>query len=156
MQHAPADRIVHAILALGRRLRSERPRGSASLSTIGLLGTLHRMGPMPANRLAAEERLQPQSLTRLVVALERAGWITRTRSVTDRRELTIAVTPRGRRVLAAELRARRAWLARAIAKTLTAAERAQLLAATDVMLKLADATAAIAPAARRSGRNASR
>lgn len=136
MKLEPADRIVRAILALGRQLRSARPRGAASLSALGLLGTLDREGPMPASRLAAEEHLQPQSLTRLVASLERAGWIGRTRNTADRREISIAITPRGRRVLGDELRARRSWLSRAIAAALTPDERAALLDATDVMLKL--------------------
>jgi len=137
MKRDAADRIVRAVLSLGRRLRSERAPGTASLSELSLLSTLNRAGPMPANQLAAEERLQPQSLTRLIMSLERAGSITRTRSTTDRREISIALSARGRRVLEGELRARRAWLSRALATTLTASERATLLKATDAMLKLA-------------------
>lgn len=137
MKRDSADRIVRAVLALGRRLRSERPTGTASLSAISILSTLNRVGPMPANRLAAEERLQPQSLTRVIVGLEAAGWIRRTRSTADRREISIALTARGRRLLDRELRARRTWLAQAIATTLTAAERATLVHAADAMWKLA-------------------
>jgi DNA-binding MarR family transcriptional regulator len=129
--------IVRAVLSLGRRLRAERPQGSAALSAIGVLSTLNRLGPMPATRLAAEERLQPQSLTRIIVGLEREGWIARTRSDADRREITIAPTKNGRRALADDMRARRLWLQRAMADALTEAERAALLTASEAMLKLA-------------------
>ena len=132
-----AERIVRATLGLGRRLRAERPRGSASLSALGILSTLNRLGPMLATRLAAEERLQPQSLTRIIVGLERSGWITRARNPADRREISIALTRRGRGILDVELRARRIWLERAMAAVLTAKERAALLEATASMLKLA-------------------
>jgi len=92
---------------------------------------------MPAARLAAAERLQPQSLTRIIVGLEREGWIARTRSDADRREITIALTKSGRRALADDMRARRLWLQRAMADALTEAERGALLTASEAMLKLA-------------------
>ena len=71
----------------------------------------------------------------------------RTRSTADRREITIALTPRGRGVLERELRARRIWLSRAITRALTPDERAILVDATDAMLKLV----AYSDAADRSG-----
>ncbi|MGD0763603.1 MAG: MarR family transcriptional regulator [Roseiarcus sp.] len=128
--------IVRAVLSLGRRLRAERPQGAPALSAIVVLSALNRLGPTLASRLAAEERLQPQSLTRIIVALERQGWIARARNARDRREITIALTPRGQSALADDMRARRRWLERAIADALTEAEQAALLAASEAMLKL--------------------
>lgn len=138
METEDTARILRGVLSLGRRLRAERPQGSASLSAIGLLGTLHRLGSMPAVRLAAEERLQPQSLSRLIAALERDGLIARAPGKADRRELLISLTDRGRAALAADMGARRQWLDRAMAATLTEAERALLQQAATVMQKLAD------------------
>ena len=129
--------IVRAVLSLGRRLRAERPHGAPALSAIAVLSALNRLGPMPASRLAAEERLQPQSLTRIIVALERQGWIARTRNPRDRREIMIALTKGGQSALADDMRARRRWLEQAMAEALTEAERAALLAASAAMLKLA-------------------
>jgi len=129
--------ILHAVLALGRRLRAERPPESVTLSALSILGTLNRLGPIPATRLAAEERLQPQSLTRIVATLEKAGLIVRTRSESDRREITIAITKPGEQVLTSDLRARHAWLEQAIASVLSERERRLLFAASEVMLKLA-------------------
>jgi DNA-binding MarR family transcriptional regulator len=130
--------IIRAVLALGRRLRAERPEGAASLATIGILATLRRLGPMPATQLASEEQLQPQSLTRLIVALENKGWIARRRSRVDRRQISIALTRRGREALADDMRARRRWLQSAMLAGLGADERAALLAASAAMLKLAN------------------
>ena len=129
--------ILQAVLALGRRLRAERPPRSVTLSALSILGTLSRLGPIPATRLAAEERLQPQSLTRVVAALEKERLILRTRSDLDRREISVAITKRGERVLTADLLARRAWLEQAISATLSQRERDLLFAASEVMLKLA-------------------
>jgi DNA-binding MarR family transcriptional regulator len=129
--------ILQAVLALGRRLRAERPPRSVTLSALSILGTLNRLGPIPGTRLAAEERLRPQSLTRIVATLEKDRLILRTRSDSDRREISIAITKRGERVLTADLRARRAWLQKAITSILSQRERDLLFAASEVMLKLA-------------------
>lgn len=129
--------ILHAVLALGRRLRAQRPPQSVTLSALSILGTLNRQGPIPATRLAAEERLQPQSLTRIVATLEKDRLIVRTRSESDRREITIAITKRGERVLTSDLRSRHAWLKQAITSALSERERRLLFAASEVMLRLA-------------------
>ncbi len=137
MKREHAALLLRSVLSLGRRLRAERPEGSAGLSALAILGTLHRLGPIPATRLAAEERLAPQSLTRTIADLERKGWIARSLSDADRREHRIALTPDGERVLAADLRARRLWLERAMAATLSEGEREMLFAASGAMAKLA-------------------
>jgi DNA-binding MarR family transcriptional regulator len=133
----PVALLLRAILALGRRARAERPPGALSLSALGILGSLNRLGPMVATKLAAEERLQPQSLTRLLGDLERGQLIARKRSESDRRAITIAITARGRAVLLEDLAARRAWLARAMNAALTSGEREVLLAASTIMIRLA-------------------
>jgi DNA-binding MarR family transcriptional regulator len=135
--HETAVELLRAVLALGRRLRARRPRGGVSLSGMSLLGTLARLGPQTAARLAEEEGLQPQSLTRIVAALEREGCIERRRSEADRREIVIALAPAGRDALAAELGARRAWLEQAIAGALTAEERTALRATAVMLARLA-------------------
>jgi DNA-binding MarR family transcriptional regulator len=129
--------ILKAVLALGRRLRAERPEGAATLSALSILGTLNRLGPIAAIRLSAEERLQPQSLTRILASLEKDGHVARTRSEADRREITIALTEPGRRLLLEDIRARKAWLEDAMAAALNASERELLSAAVEPMLKLA-------------------
>jgi DNA-binding MarR family transcriptional regulator len=133
----PVTEIVRGVLLLGRRLRAARPEGSDSLSTIAMLATLHRLGPMPAWRLAFEERLQPQSVTRIVAAMERDGLITRSRRDADRREIELALTPQGRTVLSEDIKARRIWLEKAMDACLSEGERQTLLKAADIMLKLA-------------------
>jgi DNA-binding MarR family transcriptional regulator len=73
----------------------------------------------------------------LVADLERLQLISRKRSARDRRELIIAITAKGRRVLLEDLAARRAWLQIAMSTALTAAERQVILSASGIMLKLA-------------------
>lgn len=139
MEDDQATSILRGVLRLGRRLRAERPDGTTSLSALSILATLHRRGPMVAVALAAEERLQPQSLTRLIAGLERDGLIERTPNEADRRALVIAPTRQGLAVLAADMSARRRWLERAMTAALTDEERDTLVRASHIMLKLADA-----------------
>jgi DNA-binding MarR family transcriptional regulator len=130
--------IARAVLRLARRLRAERPHGAVSLSMLGILATLHRLGPLSAVRLAAAERLKPQSLTRILSVLERDRLIERQRAAEDRRESVIRITPKGRTTLAHDMAARRAWLAGAIARGLSIDEQRRLTDAVDPMLRLAD------------------
>ena len=48
----PSALIARAVLRLSRRLRAARPENSVNLSTLALLATLHRRGPMSAVRMA--------------------------------------------------------------------------------------------------------
>ncbi len=129
--------IVTAVLRLGRRLRAERPASSVSLSQLGILATLNRLGAMPAARLADHERLQPQSLTRLIAEMQDAGLIVRRRGAADRRTLSIELTRKGRSALAHDIGARREWLERAMAAALSPAEQAVLRLSAELMLKVA-------------------
>ncbi len=133
----PSALIARAVTRLGRRLRGARPEAAVNLSTLGLLSALHRLGPMPAARLAREERLQPQSLTRLLAAMQADGLIARDADPADRRALVIRLTREGRAVVTRDIAARRAWLDRAMEMALTAEERAQLALAAPLMLKIA-------------------
>jgi DNA-binding MarR family transcriptional regulator len=137
MENDKSIQIVRGVLSLVRRLRAEQPPSSTSLAGVGVLSTLWRLGPMPAARLAGEERLQPQSLTRLISSLERADLISRSPSKTDGREIVISVTPRGLETLSANMSAHRRWLEQAMAETLNDAERKVLLEASGAMIKLA-------------------
>ena len=142
MSTPPADPdvalIARAVLTLARRLRAERPPRSVTPAALGLLATLHRLGPRPAADLARAERLQPQSLSRLIARLDRDGLIARSPGEDDLRTLVIAITPAGRRVLKRDMDARRAWLHRAMMHALTPAECDRLAAAAPLMLRLAE------------------
>jgi DNA-binding MarR family transcriptional regulator len=130
---------MSAVLQLGRRLRAERPRDSVPLAQLSALEILLRLGPMPAARLAEIMRLQPQSLTRLIAALEESKLILRTPGEEDRRTILLEATRAGRTAVKRDLATRLAWMERAWQEQLTAAERNLLQAASTVMLRLASA-----------------
>ena len=124
-------------MRLARRLRSQRADTSLSLSQIAALGTLDRHGPLTPGELAAHERVQPPSMTRVVAALELAGMVTRTDHPTDRRQVLVAVSPEGRALLRDDRRRRDAWLAQRM-RDLDPADLEVLRQAARVLDRLAD------------------
>ena len=108
---ALASELRTTVMRLARRLRRMRTETSLSLGQLAALGTLDRHGPLTPGELAAHERVQPPSMTRIVAALEAAGLVTRTDHPTDRRQVLVAVSPQGRTMLRDDRRRRDEWLA---------------------------------------------
>ena len=125
-----------AVMRFSRRLRNQRVDTSVTLTHLAALSTLKRHGPMSPGELAAHERVQPPSMTRVVVALEGMGLVTRTPHPTDGRQVVIELTAAAEDLLATEARAREAWLAGQLHE-LTAEERTVLREAAVIMDKLA-------------------
>ncbi len=124
-----------AVMRFSRRLRNQRVDTSVTLTHLAALSTLKRNGPMSPGELAAQERVQPPSMTRVVVALEGMGLVTRTPHPTDGRQVVIDLTPAAEGLLSEEARAREAWLSGRL-QELTADERAVLREAAAIMEKL--------------------
>jgi DNA-binding MarR family transcriptional regulator len=125
-----------AVMRFSRRLRSQRVDTSVTLTQVSALHTLKRHGPMSPGELAAYERVQPPSMTRVVVALEGMGLVTRTPHPTDGRQVVIGLTTAAQEMLAVEARAREAWVSERL-QELTPQERDVLLEAAGIMGKLA-------------------
>jgi DNA-binding MarR family transcriptional regulator len=123
-------------MRLSRRLRTQRIDTSVTLTHLAALSTLKRHGPMSPGELAAHERVQPPSMTRVVVALESRGLVTRTPHPTDGRQVIIDLTPAADALLSDEARAREAWLSGQL-QQLSSEERAILRDAAVLMDKLA-------------------
>ncbi len=133
---ALAHELRIAVMRFSRRLRNQRVDTSVTLTHLAALSTLKRHGPMSPGELAAHERVQPPSMTRVVVALEGMGLVTRTPHPTDGRQVVIGLTPAADELLAGEARAREAWLSGQL-QQLTAEERMVLREAAVIMDKLA-------------------
>ena len=125
-----------AVMRLSRRLRNQRVDTSVTLTHLAALSTLKRHGAMSPGELAAHERVQPPSMTRVVVALESRGLVTRTPHPTDGRQVIIDLTPEAEELLGDEVRAREAWLSGQL-QELTPEERATLREAAAIMDGLA-------------------
>ncbi len=136
--------IRRGVASLARRLRGERLERGVSLAKLSVLGRLYRLGSMSAAELASRERIQPQSLTRLVANLEEGGFIKRRDDETDGRRVLIDITASGKEILLRDMRQRDAWLALAMSSELTATEQELLRLAASLMERLADAQSATA------------
>jgi DNA-binding MarR family transcriptional regulator len=133
-----ANALRRSAAALMRRLRAMRADHSIRASKLAVLGWLERAGhPLTASRLAELERLQPQSLTRIIAELEEAGLIRRRENDSDRRQLLIEITQEGHELLVRNARAENRWLAEAMSRKLTRAERDLLVIAAGLLEQLA-------------------
>ena len=130
--------ILRAVMRLSRRLRQAAGDSELSGAALGMLATLRRDGAMSAAELARREGLQPQSLTRLLARLEKAGMIERALDRDDRRRQQIAITPKGTDALRRAMGLRLRWLAAAMGERLAGGERERLLASAQLMLRLAE------------------
>jgi DNA-binding MarR family transcriptional regulator len=122
------------IVRTARRLRQEAgvelsPSLAAALATVG------RHGPLTPSELAARERIQRPTATRVLARLEELGLIVRTPDPQDRRSSLVAVTEAGSALLD-ELRTRKtAFLAERL-DGLDADERAVLDRAADILERM--------------------
>jgi DNA-binding MarR family transcriptional regulator len=133
---ALAHELRIAVMRFSRRLRGQRVDTSVTLTHLSAMSTLRRHGAMSAGELAAHERVQPPSMTRVVGALEAMELITRTPHPTDGRQVVIELTPAAHELLDAEARAREAWLSGRL-EQLGPQEREILQEAATIMDKLA-------------------
>ncbi|CAO3419430.1 MarR family winged helix-turn-helix transcriptional regulator [Azospirillum endophyticum] len=137
-----ASLLRQAIGSLSRRLRATgKTRGrmgdAVGLTALSVLSRLHHMGPRTPSALAADEDMQPQSLTRVLAALEDKGLIDRSGDPQDRRQVLIRLTEDGLSLLREEARHREAWLRRALAP-LSPTEREVLRLAAGLMLDMVE------------------
>lgn len=133
-----ASELRLSVMRLRRRLSNERhPDNPLSMGAMAVLGCLFRNGDATVGELAAHERIQPPSMTRIVNALEDGGYITRQAHETDRRQVVVRLTERGRTTLLADRARRDAWLARRL-EELTPQERDLLRRAAPLLERLAN------------------
>jgi DNA-binding MarR family transcriptional regulator len=134
---ADAAAIRQGTTRLARLMRSGRSAGALSINKISVLSHLRSRGPSTPGEIAAADRQQPQSLTRVFAELAQAGLIIRTVAEDDRRQSIVSLTEAGRAMLDQDLAERDASLATVIAD-LSETERGVLLLATRLMGRIAD------------------
>ena len=133
-----ATKVRRSVTHLARRLRGLRSDHGISGSKLAILGWLFRAGtPMTATDLARLERLQPQSLTRIIAELDEQGLIRRTPDEIDRRQVLIEITQTGRELLVVDAYRQNQWLMETMAARLTKAEREILSIAANLLDSLA-------------------
>lgn len=124
------------MVRLNRKLRAQRTDSGISLTQLAALSTLWKCGPLTPGELAAKEGVQPPSMTRVIAALEDAGFVTRGPHPTDGRQAIVALTDTGRAFHDAQVSAREAWLDKRLAE-LDAEERELLDRAAHIIDRMA-------------------
>jgi DNA-binding MarR family transcriptional regulator len=129
-----AGRLRLTIARTARRLRQEAGT-ELSPSLTAALSTVERHGPLTPGEVAARERIQRPTATRVLARLEEQGLIDRMPDVRDRRSSLLTASETGRDLLA-ELRTRKtAFLASRI-EQLEPDERAALERAADILERM--------------------
>ncbi|HEY3631096.1 MAG TPA: MarR family transcriptional regulator [Jatrophihabitantaceae bacterium] len=116
-----------------------------TLNQTAVLGLLVKQETITPGEVGHRLRMQPQALTRTFAALEDEGWLRRLPDPSDGRQCLLTITAAGREVLADEMRPRDEWVATAMERELTTAERDLLVVAARLLERLAEVDAAVAP-----------
>ena len=142
-----AGRLRLTVVRTARRLRQEAG-SDLSPSLTAALSTVERHGPLTPSEVAARERIQRPTATRVLARLEEAGLVARTPDPQDRRSSLVFVTSAGTGLLA-ELRTRKTALLARRLERLDAEDRATLERAAAILERLLEDDAAEADAPRR-------
>jgi DNA-binding MarR family transcriptional regulator len=126
------------VMRLARRLRSQGSNDALTVSQLAALASLDRHGAMTPGELAAHEKVQPPSMTRILDKLEQLRLVERAPHPTDRRQVMVIPTPQAKAMLREDRRRRDAWLATRL-RTLTGDERETLRVAASILERLAQA-----------------
>ena len=132
-----ADLAVRLRLVIARTARRLRQEGGTELSPsmTAALATIECHGPMTPSELAARERVQRPTATRVIARLEEMGLIGRTTDPQDRRSSLVSVTPEATALLAEQRTRKTAFLAERL-DGLDAEDRATLERAADVLERM--------------------
>jgi DNA-binding MarR family transcriptional regulator len=134
---ALASALRLSVVRLNRRLRGQRADTSVTLTQLAALSTLKRHGALTPGELAAHEKVQPPSMTRVLAVLEERLLVERRPHPTDGRQALVELTAAGHDLLASEVRMREAWLARRLGE-LSDSEREVLRSASELIDKLVE------------------
>lgn len=111
---ALAERLRLTFVRLGRQLRRDDPPG-LTITLYSALSVLADQGELAVGELAEAEGVPASAATRIADRLEEAGWVTRRPNPRDRRGVNLALTDKGRRLVADRRQRGSAWLAARLA-----------------------------------------
>jgi DNA-binding MarR family transcriptional regulator len=129
----------HLRLVVARTARRLRQEAGADLSPSlsSALASIYRHGPVTPSELAAHERVQRPTATRVVARLEELGLVERAPDPSDRRSSLISASAAGRTLLRRQRSRKNQFLARRLA-ALDADEVATLERAAAILERMLD------------------
>ena len=98
---AVAERLHGAAIRLIRRLRKSDEASGLAAPKLSALSVLVFGGPHTVKELAAAEQVRAPTMSRLLVELEGAGLVQKSKDPEDRRIVRVQATTRGRNLLEA-------------------------------------------------------
>ncbi|MTE11341.1 MarR family winged helix-turn-helix transcriptional regulator [Nocardia aurantiaca] len=134
---ALAGELSLAVVRLTRHLRGRRADAQISLTQLSALATLNREGAMTPGALAAKERVQPPSMTRVIASLSEMDLVERNPHPTDGRQIIVSLSNAGRALIADENQAREAWMTDQLSR-LSPDQVAVLAQAVGIMKQIVD------------------
>lgn len=134
---ALAHELRTAVTRVSRRLRGVNPAATVTLTQLAAMASIKTAEELTLGELAARERVQPPSMTRVVAALVEAGLVERKTDPNDGRQVLVRLTESGKSHLETEANAREAWLATELGK-LSKDERETLREASEILLRLVE------------------
>src|SRR5690242_6610679 len=130
---AVASDLRVAVSRLLRQLRAQAEGSDLTKSQSSVLIRLEQGGPATASQLAHAAGMRPQSMAKIVRALEDAGLIAGTPDPADGRKTVLDLTDAARDEFRTGRRAKEDWLTRVIEAEFTDAEIRQLADAIDLL-----------------------
>ncbi|MEW1862244.1 MULTISPECIES: MarR family transcriptional regulator [unclassified Streptomyces] len=124
---------------LQRRLRREAgPTHGVSRTARQVLAAAERLGGAQPRGLAEELQMTSSNVAAALRELEGAGFVRRSRDEEDARRVLVAVTPAGSAAVADARSQRDTWLGRAVEALLDPEEQRVLVAAGELLERLAE------------------
>lgn len=127
-----AAKLRLVVRLLDRRAQADAEPEGPSRSQQAVLAWLDERGPLTPGALAGLEHVRQQSMTPVVDAAVRRGWVVRAADPGDRRRVVVALTEAGRAALERGRELRQAWFVDAIA-ALTPEEQSTVAHAVDLL-----------------------
>lgn len=106
-----AGRLRPLLLRLNRELRRETTAFGVTGGQASLLELIRRTPGVGVRELASREGIAPASMSVSIARLEKAGLVSRTIDLHDRRRQALTLTPEGERILRTLRTRRTIWLA---------------------------------------------
>jgi DNA-binding MarR family transcriptional regulator len=132
-----AEQLRTVIGAIVRRTRAASAEQPYTWPQGAVLRRLDSDGPMTTADLARAELIKPQTMGTMVAELEEAGLVSRTDDALDGRRRLVSLTRAGARALGEGRAARQSWMVRAIEAQLSPDEQRALLAAIELLRRIA-------------------
>jgi len=131
-----ADQLHSAAIHLLRKLRKADDCSGLNAPRLSALSVIVFAGPITLGALARAEQVRPPTMTRIVNALEQQGLVRKEKRQSDRRNVYLCSTTKGKRLMMTGRNRRTQELANEI-ESLSEQEQAALQSAAAVMRKLA-------------------